>query len=327
MTSSAGALGFGCAELFRLASARERRAVLEAALDAGIAHFDVAPMYGLGAAERELGAFARDHRGAVVVATKFGIRTTPAASALRHVQGPLRRVLEARPGVRARMRSTAAGPGSGRAGALLYAASGYTAAAARAALERSLRALGTDRVDLFLLHDPTIASRLDDVGGFLEWARTEGLIGTWGVAGEWVDAVAVAGRLAPAPPVLQLRDDVLTPPPPIGAARRITFGSLGTAIGAITRHVGRDAAVRERWGEAVGRDVGDPDLLAPLLLRHARLRNPVGVTLFSTTRIPRLHAAAATALGEDPASDAAVAALAALVDAELAAGVAGEALR
>ncbi|MDX6643271.1 MAG: D-threo-aldose 1-dehydrogenase, partial [Solirubrobacteraceae bacterium] len=56
------ALGFGCAELYRAASAAERRRLLETAHSLGIRHFDVAPMYGLGLAERELGGFARGRR-------------------------------------------------------------------------------------------------------------------------------------------------------------------------------------------------------------------------------------------------------------------------
>ena len=53
-------LGFGCAQLLRTSSAKQRQRILHAAYDAGIRHFDVARMYGLGAAERELGRFAQN---------------------------------------------------------------------------------------------------------------------------------------------------------------------------------------------------------------------------------------------------------------------------
>ncbi|MDQ6777489.1 MAG: aldo/keto reductase, partial [Actinomycetota bacterium] len=100
-------LGFGCAELYREPSSAQRRRLLDSAHHAGIRHFDVAPMYGLGVAERELGAFASQRRDQVVIATKFGISPSPAARAIGRVQGPARRLLVAAPGLRSRARSSA----------------------------------------------------------------------------------------------------------------------------------------------------------------------------------------------------------------------------
>lgn len=284
-------LGFGCAELFRLPSARARRRVLDAALDAGIAHFDVAPMYGLGRAETEVGAFLRGRRDRAVLATKFGIDVTRVARLGAAVQGPIRRVLRAWPAMHGAARTRGAGPASGPVGALLYDAVGYDARAARAGLERSLRSLRTDRLDLYLLHDPAPLQLADEVADHLEQMRAEGLIGTWGVAGEVADAMAASQRLRPAPRVLQIRDDVFGPAPdgpPRSGAQRITFGALGRAIGRIVAHTGADDGERRLWSQAIGHDAGDPQVIAALLLRDARRRNPTGVTLFSTTRPERI---------------------------------------
>jgi D-threo-aldose 1-dehydrogenase len=65
--------GFGSANLFRLPSAAQRVQVLRAAYDTGIRHFAVAPMYGLGLAESEVGRFARGRRDAITIATRFSI--------------------------------------------------------------------------------------------------------------------------------------------------------------------------------------------------------------------------------------------------------------
>ena len=54
-------------------SRRESLRLLEAAFDAGIRHFDVAPMYGYGEAEGCLGEFLQRHRADVTVTTKYGI--------------------------------------------------------------------------------------------------------------------------------------------------------------------------------------------------------------------------------------------------------------
>ena len=128
--------------------------MLDAALDAGIVHFDVAPMYGLGLAEAELGRFARAHRDRIIIATKFGIGVTRAARAIGAVQGPIRRIMQARPAMHEAARSRGAGPDGSGAGRLLYTTTGYDAVAARRSVERSLRALGTDHIDVLLLHDP-----------------------------------------------------------------------------------------------------------------------------------------------------------------------------
>lgn len=282
-------------------------------------------MYGLGAAERELGNFIRARREEVVIATKFGIDVTRTARALSVMQGPIRRVLEARPGLRASARAQAAGPAGGRAGALLYVSSGYTRSAARIGLERSLRALGTDHLDLFLLHDPTIdRAPVDDVGEYLEEAMKAGMIGTWGVAGEPAPTLRVAEGLRTPPRVLQIRDDVfirsLQRLPPQLAVTPITFGSLGSATRRIVTHLTARPESRERWRALVGCDCADPQVVAALLVRHARRSNPSGITLFSTIHVERLPQATSAAVSKS--LDEHLEPFLELVDAELASGTA-----
>jgi hypothetical protein len=307
-------LGFGCADLYREPSAARRARLLAAAHEQGIRHFDAAPMYGLGLAERELGRFARGRRDDVVLATKFGIAPAAAARVLARVQGPVRRVFAAVPALRRQARARAAGPSSGGPGALLYRSTGFDGASARAGLERSLRALGTGHVDLLLLHDPQPGSvRSDDVCESLEAARAEGRVRAWGVAGEREPALAVARGLPDGQPVLQLRDDVLAPDPAVAA--HITFGVLGGALTAIAGHVAAAEDRRRRWRDRVGVDCTDPEQLAPLVLRLAARRNPGGVVLFSTIRSEHLRSAAG-AMAAPPGGDD-LEAFTRLVDAEL----------
>jgi D-threo-aldose 1-dehydrogenase len=304
-------LGFGCANLFALPSTADRIALLSAAYDAGVRHFDVAPMYGLGRAEAELAKFLKAHRDDVVVATKFGIKATGLARGLASVQRPVRRAFNAMPMLRERARASAAGPRSGRLGPLLYTAEGYGAAAARASLQRSLRALGVDHVDLFLLHDPapgTVPS--GDVASYLEQARQAGLIRSWGIAGETEPTVGVARSFATGVPVVQLRDDILTPSVDHGqtGAAVITFGVLGSALPRIVGYLSSDEARRRRWHTLIGADCARPDVTASLLLRAACRRNDSGVVLFCTSRAARIDSAVAAARlaagAEDPELDA-----------------------
>jgi D-threo-aldose 1-dehydrogenase len=66
-------LGYGCSSLMGAMGRKESLAMLECAFDAGVRHFDVAPMYGFGQAEICLGGFLARHRSDVTVTTKYGI--------------------------------------------------------------------------------------------------------------------------------------------------------------------------------------------------------------------------------------------------------------
>jgi D-threo-aldose 1-dehydrogenase len=305
-------VGFGCADLFRIPSSTKRQRLLGAAYDAGIRHFDVAPMYGLGVAEREVGAFARRHRDSVVIATKFGIAPTGAGRALGHVQAPIRMLFAELPTLRDRVRSQAAGPASGRFGQMLYSAVGYTRASAQASLENSLRELGTDHIDLFLLHDPMPHSVLaEELHDYLESERTAGRIRTWGIAGEPEPSWGVQKAFSRPVPVMQIRDDVF-----LRSLRRrsmaddsvgmITFGVFGRALPRLVAHIISDQERSRRWSEIVGADCTDRETIASFLLRDALRENRSGSVLISTVHPWRLWAAAelATDLREiDPALD------------------------
>src|SRR4051794_34566733 len=95
-------IGIGSTSLLKLDSEKERLAVLEHAFDLGIRHYDTAPYYGYGQAERLLGRFIASRRDQVTVTTKFGIQpariaglSTMAALAKRMTRrvAPLRRLL------------------------------------------------------------------------------------------------------------------------------------------------------------------------------------------------------------------------------------------
>jgi D-threo-aldose 1-dehydrogenase len=274
--------------------------LLDAAFDSGIRHFDVAPMYGLGLAEAELGRFAQGRRDSISIATKFGIAATSLARGLALVQGPVRRLLAAVPSLRQGIRSRAAGPSSGRAGALLYVGHGYSGPSARASLEASLRALRTDYIDLFLLHDPLPGDIwYEDVFAYLEHARAAGHIRAWGVAGEPGPSLAAAGRFPGSLPVLQVRDDIfscsLQQVSSDVARAHITFGVLGRALPQLISYVTAYPERRRSWSASVGVDCGDPQSLARLLLQDRLRQNRSGVVLFSTIREEKIRGAAVAA--------------------------------
>jgi D-threo-aldose 1-dehydrogenase len=269
-------------------SRRGRQRLLGEAHAQGLNHFDVARMYGLGMAEAELGLFARGRREQVTIATKFGIE--PGSPRLARLQAPARAALTRLPALRAALKRRGSRPHPPRR---------YDAAGARASLETSLRELGTDYVDVFFVHDPAPDDYvdLDGLGELCEELIESGKIRSWGLSGDpdpCVELSTAAGS------VLQVRDSILEPfPVPLEQLSRAnTFGVLSTALPLIQARLAADETRRARWRAEVGRDCGDAEVLASLLLRDALDRNRDGTVLFATTRPERIRAALAAA---DPA--------------------------
>jgi aryl-alcohol dehydrogenase-like predicted oxidoreductase len=74
------AVGFGCMGLVGWYGSRndaEARATLLEAIDRGMSHLDTAASYQNGENEKFVGSLIRDRRGAVFLATKYGITRTP----------------------------------------------------------------------------------------------------------------------------------------------------------------------------------------------------------------------------------------------------------
>jgi D-threo-aldose 1-dehydrogenase len=291
-------LGYGCAGLMRTSSRRQRQRLLGEAFERGIRHFDVARMYGLGAAEGELGRFARGRREELLIATKFGIDPAGGPGRLARFQAPARAALKRMPRLRAAVK---------RRQSAFQGARRYDAATARASLETSLRELGTDYVDIFFVHGPEAGDEVDVEGlaGALEELRHAGRIRAWGLAGDAEPCLRLQGEFGGAGMVLQIRDEALDSPvarAPSGT-RLVTFGVLERMVGRILECAGTDAASRSRWAAGVGSDCTRADAVAGLLLQDALDRNSGGTVLFSTSRPERIAAAveAAVALDGDSA--------------------------
>ena len=130
-----GPLALGCAaagNLYEAVPDDVWQGVVPAAWAAGIRYFDVAPHYGLGLAERRLGAALDGRpRDELVISTKVGRVLRPRANpagdrdaGMFDVPADYERVLD------------------------------YTRDGVLRSLEASLQRLGVDRVDILFVHDP-----------------------------------------------------------------------------------------------------------------------------------------------------------------------------
>jgi aryl-alcohol dehydrogenase-like predicted oxidoreductase len=147
------AVGLGCNNFGRRLDLAGTRAVIDAALDAGITFLDTADIYGGdGESERLMGEVLGTRRDRVVLATKFGMKM-------------------------------GADTGEPR-GSRTYA---------RRAVEGSLQRLCTDRIDLYYYHEPDGTTPLSETLGALGELADEGKIRTFGVSNLDAEQLREAG--------------------------------------------------------------------------------------------------------------------------------------
>ncbi|ORB82153.1 general stress protein [Mycobacterium timonense] len=283
------AMGFGCGALMQSPSRKDRMAVLGAALDSGITHFDTAPMYGLGRAEAELGAFLRTvDRDSVTIATKFGIDVGGAARRLGRFQAPARALLKKAPTLRRIVKRQQEPPATARV---------YDAAGAARSLDRSLTALGVDYVDILFVHAPrpqdTVAAA--QLCEFFERARGQGKIRAWGVSQDEGLEVDFARAFAPHG-ISQLRSDLLDPAP---RAADLAFAVLRRPHAALSTALRADPELAGRWRRALQLDPLAPGVLARLILAASATATGCRAIIYSTTRPPRVAEAAAAVAAPD----------------------------
>jgi aryl-alcohol dehydrogenase-like predicted oxidoreductase len=255
---STSRLGFGTSGLHQLLRSRKRQDLLAAAFDLGVRHFDTSPYYGHGIAERELGRFARNRRSELLIATKFGLKPDP-------LLGRLPWLMYAQLSVNAAQRRI-----TKQNRLAIIPARDHSAREARLSLERSLRALRTDHVDIYFLHDPTreLLGPNDELIQTLDRLRQEGKARYVGVAGQGRDCIEVVARLPTVAQILQ----------------------INATAGAHDLNLVRDAGLHCHLSFGHFRDKVAP---VKTLLNDAVRNNVDGVILYSSRRAPRVAEIAA----------------------------------
>ena len=181
MTTSA--LGFGCAPILGSVGAEDAKKALTLALDSGVAHLDLARSYGYGEAERFVGKFIGSRRGELTIATKFGIETTPMAGLL----APLKPIVRALKGGRSKTDAKPPAKGGGASVSdRFHRRLEIVPETMRKSLEKSLRAIGTDYVDMLFVHETySTIHEMDEVVALAERLKKEGKIRAFGLAYMW----------------------------------------------------------------------------------------------------------------------------------------------
>jgi aryl-alcohol dehydrogenase-like predicted oxidoreductase len=270
-------LGYGCSSVMGGMDRRESLRILETAFDEGVRHFDVAPMYGYGAAEGCLGEFLSRHSGQVTVTTKFGIPPAKNPGVLQLARRVAKPILNAIPALKQRAQQAAAaasGPAAPR---------DLSAASAQASLQNSLRELRVDGIDIFLLHDARPHELRDNEAllEMLQRAQQAGSIGAFGIGTDREDAAVIQHESPAFASVIQCEWSVFNP---IGddAAFGIHHRALASNLRRLQRYLATSPLVARKWSAEINADLSQPGILGELMMRSSLSAYPGSIVLFSS---------------------------------------------
>lgn len=252
-------LGFGTSYIPGALSRDEVLMLLNAAYESGIRHFDTAPMYGWGAAEELLGAFAAGKPDLIIV-TKAGIAPP----------SKLARLLAKAPGM------PGAQPSFGQ----------FASSQVSRSLEASLSRLKVEHVAALLLHEVNATDATDALISEITALKQAGKVDALGLATAATQASAIQTRYPDTFDIVQLpaHETGLTVGP--RARLNIIHSVLGARLKQATPALASAPALLNEFGA----QTGDKDAVANALLRAALAQSDGGVVLFSTTRPERVRA-------------------------------------
>jgi D-threo-aldose 1-dehydrogenase len=240
---------FGTASLFNAGSKSQRQHLLHSAVDAGFTHFDTAPYYGFGCAERDLAEILKAHPN-ITFTSKVGIYSPGGESQAEwmvFVRKAAGRVIGkiSRPDI------------------------DFALSRAKSSLDDSLRRTRRDRIDIYMLHEPYF--EMIDLPEWQRWFEecvTSGKIRYFGSASTIDKLEPFLSKKLDLGNVVQLSDSLRHDEANIlrrsGTPVQITYGYLSSAL-------------RE-----------NPKSNVAHVLRAAVERNPTGAVIVSTRKSKRL---------------------------------------
>ncbi len=278
-------MGFGCSSLMGATNRRDSLKLLETAYEAGIRHFDVAPMYGYGHAEACLGEFLERHPGELTVTTKFGIAPPKHSTLLKAARRIAVPIVKQLPSVKRKLAQAA------NAATRPSGQPRFTASEAKASLDRSLRALRTSHIDLWLLHEAEAHDLTDDaLLALLESEVQRGTIGSFGVGSTANSIPALVAERPAYCRTLQYEWSILAAPIPTTQPFRIHHSALTNNFRALHKALSSDQTLCRRWSESTNTDLRNAESLANLMLKAALVLNPSSVILVSSKNHHHIHA-------------------------------------
>lgn len=284
-------IGIGCAYLTEGIGLGDGTRIVHAAFDAGARHFDVAPQYGYGTAEKVLGHALRDRRPRVTIASKVGIprgRASKARLVARALAAPLRTYL--------RRTTRPVAVGSTRRGGERRFDVRYV----ESSLRETLRYLATDYLDAWLLHMVCLEDITDELLTFLFAQREAGRVRSFGLATARPESERILAAYPNTFDIAQHCWSVLDPPLPLCSDGHflITHRTLARAYRPLREWFADDREACRRLSGEVGVDLADAAQLSSSLIGASLAANPAGISLVASHDVARTQANVAAAQDE-----------------------------
>jgi len=273
----AGRVGFGCVGLTAMQNKRDALRLLEHTYELGIRHFDTARAYGMGKSEEVLGEFARTRRESITITTKFGISPPPYVSSVPFLS-EIKRALKKLPFLDRQVRRTVGSGGS---------MGNFNSKAAKQSLDASLKALKTDYIDFWLLHEATIEMTKNiELLEFLESRKAAGQIRHIGIGSAYNKILGNERALPEALEVLQFENNILTPTVDSFQNFRQSFIFSHSALlpaKAAVNAITADQDCVSLFREKHGLDLSNLKVVTKLMFAWALETNSSGCVLFGST--------------------------------------------
>ncbi|WP_271527564.1 aldo/keto reductase [Bradyrhizobium sp. CCBAU 25338] len=279
-------LGFGSGAL--LSKRRTRRdalRLLETAMDCGVTYFDTARMYGAGRAEGILGELTARKRERLVLASKAGILPQSRALHVRAMGRGIRLLHKVAPSLKCHVPVPSTSiPRFGAFGLVEF----------RNSVEKSLKELRTDYLDILLLHECTAADLEEtDLLHYLHDLKSGGRIRAVGIATGIGETISILKKHAGFFDVVQIPSAIwnmnVRKLPAIDGLV-ITHSSLTSRFNILLDRLQSDERMADEWQSLTQVDPRDSEKLAQLLLAHALKANSNGIVIFFSSNPANLAA-------------------------------------
>jgi predicted oxidoreductase len=276
-----GRIGFGCAYVTGGFEKRRNLKLLQGAFDCGIRHYDTAPMYGHGTSEDVVGEAFKHLRSQISVTTKVGISRPNfplKRKLLRAIATPVRDYF---PGL------------SQRSARVIYrresVPKNFSVTIVRRSVEDSLSRLGTDYIDVLLLHEATLTDISEELLNTLVMLKSEGKIVRTGIGSAVQDIIAIDSAYPNFFDVYQRTWSILKTDERLHPNKtKIFHRSIMDALSPLREKLMTDPSFAQYMRNAAGVEAGAVDELARALISASIFVNLNGITLFGTRRPYRI---------------------------------------
>ncbi len=280
-------LGYGCSALLGEKTRDEAKALLQAAFDGGVRHFDVARVYGYGDAERIVGEWVQERgiRKDVTITTKFGLQPAQSVAKAQGLISFVRSLMRMSPLIRKLVRRRVYN---------VVEKGTFDVPSARASLQTSLEALRTDRLDIYLLHESEASDCHPELLEFLNETVAAGKATCFGHGANSRRSLDICRAAPDFARVAQFEDTLLNKPShleqikSVGDRACITHGTFA-AWEPVRDHLASDASFAQAAARVLGTTTVDEKTMTGLLFQYAVQQNPGGLTLFRSGNAGRIR--------------------------------------